>query len=95
MTKAITCAAAMQLVENGKLALDAPIGKLLPQLAGPQVLDGFDGNGRGAASPAKGPITLRRSSPTPPALLRYVEREYRGLYGKTEFRASSVARMPR
>ena len=33
MTKAITCAAAMQLVEQGKLALDEPIGRLLPELA--------------------------------------------------------------
>ena len=29
MTKAVTSAAAMQLVEQGKLALDEPIGKLL------------------------------------------------------------------
>ena len=33
MTKVVTTAAAMQLVEQGKLALDAPIGKLLPDLA--------------------------------------------------------------
>ena len=39
MTKAITCTAAMQLVETGKLALDEPIGKLLPELASRQVLD--------------------------------------------------------
>jgi CubicO group peptidase (beta-lactamase class C family) len=45
MTKAITTAAAMQLVEQGKLALDAPIGKLLPDLASPQVLEGFDAKG--------------------------------------------------
>ena len=42
MTKAITTAGAMQLVEQGKLSLDAPIGKLLPDLASPQVLEGFD-----------------------------------------------------
>ena len=30
MTKAITTAAGMQLVEQGKLSLDEPIGKLLP-----------------------------------------------------------------
>ena len=33
MTKAITTAAGMQLVEQGKLALDEPIGKVLPDLA--------------------------------------------------------------
>src|SRR3954453_15422446 len=45
MTKAVTPAAAMQLVEQGKLSLDAPIGKLLPDLAAPQVLEGFDADG--------------------------------------------------
>ena len=30
MTKAVTSAGAMQLVEQGKLSLDAPIGSLLP-----------------------------------------------------------------
>ena len=45
MTKAITTAGAMQLVEQGKLSLDAPIGKVLPDLASPQVLEGFDANG--------------------------------------------------
>src|SRR4051795_4541154 len=42
MTKAVTTAAGMQLVEQGKLSLDEPIGKVLPDLASPQVLDGFD-----------------------------------------------------
>ena len=37
MTKAITSTAGMQLVEQGKLSLDAPIGKVLPDLAAPQV----------------------------------------------------------
>ena len=41
MTKAITAAAAMQLVEQEKLSLHEPIGKLLPDLANPQVLEGF------------------------------------------------------
>jgi methyl acetate hydrolase len=59
MTKAITAAGAMQLVEQGKLALDAPIGKLLPDLASPQVLEGFDTSGEPKLRPAKNPITLR------------------------------------
>ena len=46
MTKAITAAAAMQLVEQGKLALDEPIGKVLPDLAAPQVFEGFDASGK-------------------------------------------------
>jgi CubicO group peptidase (beta-lactamase class C family) len=60
MTKAITAAAAMQLVEQGKLSLDEPIGKLLPELATPQVLQGFDATGAPKLRPANKPITLRR-----------------------------------
>ncbi len=60
MTKAITAAAAMQLVEQGKLALDAPIGKLLPDLAAPQVLEGFDSEGEPMLRPARSAITLRQ-----------------------------------
>jgi len=59
MTKAITAAAAMQLVEQGKLSLDAPIGKVLPDLASPQVLEGFDARGEPKLRPAKKEITLR------------------------------------
>ena len=60
MTKAVTSAGAMQLVERGKLSLDEPIGKLLPDLAAPQVLDGFDAKGEPKLRPAKSPITLRK-----------------------------------
>ncbi|ERF84585.1 beta-lactamase family protein [Bradyrhizobium viridifuturi] len=60
MTKAVTSAGAMQLVEQGKLSLDEPIGKLLPDLAAPQVLEGFDAKGEPKLRPAKAPITLRK-----------------------------------
>jgi CubicO group peptidase (beta-lactamase class C family) len=59
MTKAITATAGMQLVEQGKLSLDEPIGKVLPDLAAPQVLEGFDAKGEPKLRPAKKPITLR------------------------------------
>src|SRR5215472_14899885 len=59
MTKAVTSAAAMQLVEQGKLHLEQPMGTLLPDLAAPQVLEGFDDKGAPRLRPAKGPITLR------------------------------------
>ena len=59
MTKAITAAAGMQLVEQGKLSLDEPISKVLPDLASPQVLEGFDAKGEPKLRPAKKPITLR------------------------------------
>jgi methyl acetate hydrolase len=60
MTKAVTSAGAMQLVEQGKLSLDEPIGKLLPDLAAPQVLEGFDPSGEPKLRPANNPITLRQ-----------------------------------
>jgi methyl acetate hydrolase len=59
MTKAVTSVAAMQLVEQGKLQLDDPIGNVLPELAAPQVLEGFDDSGAPRLRPAKRPITLR------------------------------------
>ena len=59
MTKAVTSVAAMQLVEQGRLTLDAPIGELLPELAAPQVLEGFDADGAPRLRPARRPITLR------------------------------------
>jgi methyl acetate hydrolase len=59
MTKAITSTAAMQLVEQGRLALDAPIVQALPELAAPQVIEGFDAGGEPRLRPARRPITLR------------------------------------
>jgi len=60
MTKAVTSVAAMQLVEQGRLALDAPIADVLPMLGTPQVLDGFDAGGMPMLRPARAVVTLRR-----------------------------------
>ena len=60
MTKAVTIAGAMQLVEAGKLQLDEPIGRLIPELASLRVLDGFDESGAPKLRPAKNQITLRQ-----------------------------------
>jgi methyl acetate hydrolase len=43
MTKAITSVAAMQLVEQGRLALDAPVASVLPAFGDLGVLTGFYG----------------------------------------------------
>jgi len=59
MTKAITSVAAMQLVERGKLKLDEPVARHLPQLAKMQVLQGFDAAGKPVLRPATKMITLR------------------------------------
>ena len=60
MTKAITGAACMQMVEQGKLALDQPAGEILPFLAEPKVLQGFDDSGQPKLRPARGVVTLRK-----------------------------------
>ena len=59
MTKALVSAGAMQLVEQGRLELDADVGALLPELANPQVLTGFDADGQPQLRPAARAITLR------------------------------------
>lgn len=59
MTKALVSVAAMQLVEQGKLTLDGPIGDVLPELADAQVLTGFDKDGQPQLRPANRPVTLR------------------------------------
>jgi methyl acetate hydrolase len=59
MTKAITGACAMQLVETGKLALDDDIAAVLPELRRIQVLDGFGQDGQPRLRAPKRSITLR------------------------------------
>jgi CubicO group peptidase (beta-lactamase class C family) len=59
MTKAITAAAAMQLVEQGKLALDQPARDILPFLADTKVLTGFDASGNPILRAPRTTITLR------------------------------------
>jgi methyl acetate hydrolase len=59
MTKAITGAAAMQLVEQGKLDLDAPAGDVIPWLGEVQVLDGFGSDGQPLMRTPRSPVTLR------------------------------------
>ncbi|HET7883100.1 MAG TPA: serine hydrolase domain-containing protein [Acetobacteraceae bacterium] len=59
MTKAVTGVAAMQCVERGTLALDQPAGEIVPELAEPQVLEGFDADGKARLRPARRKITLR------------------------------------
>jgi methyl acetate hydrolase len=59
MTKAITATAAMQLVEKGKLALEAPADTVVPQLAAARVLEGFDAGGQPRLRAPRRPITLR------------------------------------
>ena len=52
MTKIIATTAALQLVERGKLDLDAPVDQFLPEFADLQVLEGFDGDEPRLRAPA-------------------------------------------
>jgi len=60
MVKLVTSVAALQLVEQGKLSLDAPVPAVDPAVGEPQVLDGFDDKGKPRLRPAMGPISLRQ-----------------------------------
>jgi CubicO group peptidase (beta-lactamase class C family) len=57
MTKAVTSLALMQLVEQGRLGLDDPAEKYLPELVGLKVFASFD--------PASGAYTLRPAARAP------------------------------
>jgi len=59
MTKAITGTAAMQLVEQGKVDLDSPVTRWVPDLARTQVLTGWDAEGQPILRAPKRAITLR------------------------------------
>ncbi len=59
MTKPITSAGAMQLVEQGRIALDDATDRWVPELASVQVLEGFDAAGSPRLRAPKRPITLR------------------------------------
>ncbi|MCW3038097.1 MAG: serine hydrolase [Solirubrobacterales bacterium] len=56
MTKAMASVAALQLVEEGRLALDTPVQDILPEFAELQVLTGFDGDEPQLRAPARPPV---------------------------------------
>ena len=58
MTKAITAVAAMQLVEQGRVGLDEPLGPILPLLANVRVLDGFSSDETPILRAPRRPVTL-------------------------------------
>jgi CubicO group peptidase (beta-lactamase class C family) len=60
MTKPVTSVALMQLVEQGRIALDDPAEKYLPELAGLKVIESFDApTGDYRLRPASRPATVR------------------------------------
>ena len=58
-TKAMTGTAVLQLVEDGKIDLDAPAQRYAPELGKLQVIDGFDDKGEPILRPPKRDITTR------------------------------------
>ncbi|KDQ21637.1 hypothetical protein BOTBODRAFT_26069 [Botryobasidium botryosum FD-172 SS1] len=58
-TKIMTAIAAMQCVERSQIALDDPVGSILPELAELDVIEGFERSGRPKLRKAKTDITLR------------------------------------
>lgn len=59
MTKAVATTGALQLVEQGRLELDAPVASILPEFGELQVLDGFDDSGPVLRAPKTQP-TIRQ-----------------------------------
>jgi CubicO group peptidase (beta-lactamase class C family) len=61
MTKAVTSVALMQLIEQGRLGLDDPAEKYLPELAGLKVFESFDAaTGAYQLRPAARPATVKQ-----------------------------------
>jgi methyl acetate hydrolase len=63
MTKPVTSVALMQLIEQGRIGLDDPAEKYLPELAGLKVFESFD--------PATGAYVLRAAS-NPPTVKHFL-----------------------
>ena len=58
-TKAVTGTAVLQLVEDGRLDLDAPAKRYAPAIGALQVLDGFDADGRPRLRAPRRDVTTR------------------------------------
>jgi len=59
MTKAVTSAAAMQLVEQGRFAIEDPVAKYLPEFAKLSVIESFSASGAYRVRPATKAVTIR------------------------------------
>ncbi|OJD20710.1 hypothetical protein ACJ73_07955 [Blastomyces percursus] len=60
MTKVFTAVAVMVAVERGLIALDDDVGKVVPELAELEILEGFEEDGKPIVRKATKKLTLRR-----------------------------------
>ena len=58
-TKLLTSLSALQLVEAGKLSLETNVGDIVPELANPEILEGWDSDGRPKLRKATKKIQLK------------------------------------
>ena len=58
-TKLLTSLSALQLVESNKITLDTPVGSILPEIANPDILEGFNDDGTARTRKATKEIKLR------------------------------------
>jgi len=86
MSKPITSVGVMMLVEQGKVGLDDPVSKYIPELANPKVYVGGEG-GEAEFEPAEREITVRD-------LLRHTSGYTYGFFGDTyvdkQYRKSAI-----
>lgn len=80
MSKAVTSVAAMMLVEDGKLGLDDPVARYIPDFAGVKVgVEKRDEAGKPVLEPPRRPITVKD-------LLRHTSGLTYGFYGDSQVR---------
>ena len=98
MSRAVTAVAALQLIEQGKLSLDDPVGKYLPALAELQVITGIDQSTvNTAAAPAAVTIlqllTYTSGFAYAPQYPKSVGVDHRAILGLDQTPAEAMARL--
>ena len=88
MTKPITSVAAMLLVEEGKLGLDAPVAQYLPELKDMPV-------GVEKTNPATGNVVIAREPPERPMTVRDLLRHTSGLVYPPQYTDAPINRLYR
>jgi CubicO group peptidase (beta-lactamase class C family) len=88
MTKPVTSAAAMMLVDDGRLELDAPVGRYLPELANMR-------RGIATTDPANGSTEVTYEAPTRSMTVRDLLRHTSGLVYSPQYADAPINRLYR